>query len=91
MTDYSYQVQDIVRAVQQACFDVGVAAGTLRDRFAMAAPEPTEKQIEWESQKDRNANPHNDSHKPRLRDTLEIIADLKYKYADAMLKARDKK
>jgi hypothetical protein len=61
---------------------------TLRDYFAIRAPEPSKDRIEMLMQFDRNRNPHNDSHKPRLRSEVEIRCDLAYEYADAMLRAR---
>lgn len=61
---------------------------TLRDYFAIRAPEPSKDRIEMLMHFDRNRNPYNDSHKPRLRSEVEIRCDLAYEYADAMLKAR---
>jgi hypothetical protein len=63
---------------------------TLRDYFAAHAPMPSDEQIVFEMQRDRNRNPHNEGHKPRLRERVNIIADLAFAYADAMLKAREK-
>lgn len=62
---------------------------TIRDHFA-AAHNPDPKDIQLERERDRNLNPYNDSYRPKLRSTLEIICDLKFEYADAMLKARTK-
>jgi hypothetical protein len=39
---------------------------------------------------DMNRNPHNDSHKPPIRSEAEIVAELRYEFADAMVRARDK-
>jgi len=61
---------------------------TLRDYFATHAPHPTDQDIAMEMNYDRVRNPHNDSYKPNIRDKLEIIAALRYRYADAMLKQR---
>lgn len=61
---------------------------TLRDWFATHAPMPTKDEIDMQCNFDGAKNPHNDSYKPPLRERHEIIADLKYRYADAMLKAR---
>lgn len=61
---------------------------TLRDWFATHAPEPTTERMATERGIDRGRNPHNDSHKPPLRDTDQIRAELAYRYADAMLAAR---
>jgi hypothetical protein len=70
----------------------GCADGmSLRDYNAIHAPQPDAQTIEFESRCDRNLNPHNEPHKPAIRSQLEIICDLRYKYADAMLKARSKK
>ena len=63
---------------------------TMRDYFAAHAPEPSLEDIGAQMQRDKNINPHNDSYKPALRSRLEIIADLKFAYADAMLAARNK-
>lgn len=56
-----------------------------RHRFAALAPEPTKDQIEFEGERDRLANPHGDTYKPRRRSRMEIIADLRFQYADAMM------
>jgi hypothetical protein len=61
---------------------------TLRDWFATFAPRPQKWQIDLAMQSDRNRNPHNDSHKPPIRSQTEVIAALRYDYADAMIKAR---
>jgi hypothetical protein len=60
----------------------------IRDYFAIHAPEPTVDQIETEAGRDRGVNPHGDLYKPRRRSRLEIIADLRYAYADALIAAR---
>ena len=60
----------------------------LRDWFAMNAPEATTEQLATERGIDRGRNPHNDPHRPRLRSETEIRAQLAYRYADAMLRAR---
>lgn len=56
----------------------------LIDVFAMLAPEPTKDDIRVEMERDRLANPHNDSYKPRRRSEREVVAQLKYRYAQAM-------
>lgn len=66
------------------CFDPGM---TLRDYFAAHAPHPTEQQIASEMAYDRGRNPHNEPHRPYIRERCEIIADLMFNHADAMLKA----
>lgn len=63
---------------------------TMRDWFATHAPMPTEEQIKRQMEYDRVRNPHNEHRKPPLRERTEIIADLAYEYADAMMKAREK-
>lgn len=62
----------------------------LRDYFAIRAPLPTESMMQMEAMRDKNRNPYNESHKPKLRSNYEIMADLAYEYADAMLEAREK-
>lgn len=61
---------------------------SLRDYFAIRAPEPTAERMTMERQRDRNRNPHNEGHKPPQRSDVEIRCDLAYEYADAMLRAR---
>lgn len=61
---------------------------SLRDYFAIRAPEPTAEHMQIERLHDKNRNPYNEGHKPRLRTDIEIRCDLAYEYADAMLKAR---
>jgi hypothetical protein len=61
---------------------------TLRDYFAIHGPEPLDGDVEFQRQLDRNRNPYNESHKPKIRSDKEIRAALRYEYADAMLEAR---
>jgi hypothetical protein len=61
---------------------------TLRDYFAIRAPEPTAERMTMERQCDRNRNPYNEVHKPPIRSDVEIRCDLAYEYANAMLRAR---
>ena len=63
---------------------------TLRDWFATFAPEPTSEQITQAHERDCIVNPHNDTYKPQRRTVEEIIADIKFAYADAMLARRKK-
>ena len=69
---------------------------SLRDYFAIHAPEPTEEEIlAWKSRIERQeqmANPHNEpyANKVRRRGTLEIKCSLRFAYADAMLAEREK-
>jgi hypothetical protein len=64
---------------------------SLRDWFAGQAPEPTKDDIHTQLELDRFRNPHNDSYKPARRSVLEIECALRYKWADAMLAARNAK
>lgn len=61
---------------------------SLLDWFATFAPEPTKEEIEYEYNKDKLANPHNESRKPRRRSEQEIKCDLRYEYAKNMLRAK---
>lgn len=63
---------------------------SLRDYFAIHAPEPSPEYINSEGERDRLANPHGDTYKPPRRSRGEIIAGYKYAYADAMLAERAK-
>ena len=58
----------------------------LRDHWALKFPYPTEERIAAECSCDRALNPHNDSHKPKLRTRAEIVSDLAYRFADDVLK-----
>lgn len=59
---------------------------TKLDLFAMFAPEPSEEQVSLHQQMDRQRNPYNDGPpKPRIRERVEIIAELKFDYGKAML------
>lgn len=60
--------------------------------FAALVPEPSKQEIEMEAQKDRMKNhyyPHNDPHKPRLREYDEIIAHIRFRKAAAMRKVKN--
>jgi hypothetical protein len=48
--------------------------------------EPDKSDIDAEIARDRNKNPHNDSHKPRIRGYAEIVIDLKINNALSILK-----
>lgn len=63
---------------------------SLRDLFAAFLPEPAREQVEHEAERDRQANPHGDSYKPARRSLDEIRCDLRYRYANAMLAARQR-
>jgi hypothetical protein len=62
---------------------------SLRDYFAIHAPEPSSEAVNLQYNSDRMRNPHNDPHKPRIRSDLEIRAAIRYEYADALLKSRE--
>lgn len=66
----------------------GAPGMSLRDYFAIHAPEPTKEQIEQVGERERLANPHGDTYKPRRRGWTEIACSLRYEWADAMLAAR---
>ena len=61
---------------------------SLRDYFAIHAPPPKDSDIEFQGKLDHQANPHGDSYKPKRRNLQEIIADLRYAFADAMIARR---
>ena len=63
---------------------------TLRDWFATFAPQPSADAILAEQQMDKARNPYNDSYKPPLRSRDQIVADLRWAYADTMLSRRAK-
>ena len=50
------------------------------------ADSPTEENIRFAQQGDHMRNPHNDSHKPKLRSRAEIIADHKLEQGLAVMK-----
>jgi len=58
---------------------------TLRQWYATFAPEPTEAQVRDGIENDKITNPHNDDYKPPRRSIREIVAGLRFAYADAML------
>lgn len=62
-----------------------------RDWFATFAPEPTQEQIRRLVEADWAANPHADAHKPKRRSVAEIVSDLRFAYADAMIAASTRK
>ncbi len=64
---------------------------SLRDWFATFAPQPTTSDIEHERQMDRARNPYNEGNKPPLRTYPQIVAALRYEYADSMLAERAKR
>lgn len=70
---------------------IGIFPGlSKREWYATFAPTPSPEEIERNRRRDTNKNPHNEPHKPKLRSTAEIIADLKFQYADAMITASRK-
>lgn len=63
---------------------------SLRDYFAIHAPEPSHTDIMHIVERERLANPHNEPYhnKVRRRGVEEIRCALRYEFADAMLSAR---
>lgn len=57
----------------------------LRDEWALKMPMPSKEQMDTEAMLDRQKNPHNDNYKPELRSPTQIVSDLSYKFADAVL------
>jgi hypothetical protein len=66
----------------------GIGCMTLLDWFATHAPHPSEERVSLEMKLDKQRNPYNEGHKPKIRGRIEIIADLNYEYAKAMIAAR---
>ena len=60
------------------------------DWFATFAPEPTKEEIEYELNKDKLVNPYGYDNMPRRRNVQEIKCDLKYEYAQNMIKAKQR-
>ena len=56
----------------------------MRNALAVAHT-PTKDDVDLARVRDRNANPHNDSYKPRLRDEAELHSDIRFRYADRVL------
>lgn len=69
---------------------VGQSGMSLRDYIAIHAPEPAREDVHFVMQMEQQANPHNDSYKPRRRGEAEIRCALRYKFADAMLEERNR-
>lgn len=70
-------------------FNPGSPGMSLLDFFASTdSAQPTEEAIKLEFNLDKSRNPYNDPHKPPIRGRLEVITDLRYEYAKAMLEAR---
>jgi len=61
---------------------------SLRDWFAAHAPTPERETIDQQRQADKSRNPYNEPGRPKLRSVAQIVADLAYEYADAMMEAR---
>ena len=68
--------------------DVKHPGMSLRKYFAIHAPEPTEEDVRTEMASDRNRDPHNDRNS--IRGKLQIIAALRYRFADAMIAEGEK-
>ena len=64
------------------------AGMTLRDYLAAHAPEPSLDWLRLQMAHDKSMNPYNDSYKPPIRTEVELCAEYKYQYADAMLTER---
>lgn len=58
---------------------------TLFDYYFAHAPVPSEEHIKTQMFIDRSINPHNEPHKPPLRDRIEIEVDYKVAYALVMI------
>ena len=71
-------------------FEVIGGGITVRDWFATFAPAPTVEEVNAEGERDKLANPHGDSYKPKRRSSAEIRAELLYRYADSMLAERER-
>ena len=52
--------------------------------LACIARAPTKEAIDFEIRRDNGLNPHNDSHKPRIRSELEIECDLRLKFVTVL-------
>jgi hypothetical protein len=63
---------------------------TVLDYFAIHRPEPSKDAVDHEMERDKMANPHNDTYKPRRRGVAEIRADLRYAFASALLEAKQR-
>lgn len=60
----------------------------LLDWFAVKAPQPSKSRVEREMMRDKRLNPHNESHKPTVRDEIEIECQLRYEWAETMMRVR---
>ena len=58
----------------------------LRDYFAIHAPQPSRETISLYLSLDKGRNPHKDHFKPKIRTEVEIECDLRYEFADMMMK-----
>lgn len=64
-----------------------------KDIFTLAvihAPKPLPDVIDLHSRMDKNNNPFNDYHKPKLRSTEEIIIDAQIEFATLQIKEAEK-
>lgn len=80
--------EDTLNPITDMSGDIANAGMSLRDYFAIRAPDPSNEEINMQMQFDISRNPHNDYHKAPRRSKFEIIAQHKFAYADAMIKAR---
>ena len=62
---------------------------TLRDKFALHAPEVTTSWIDMKMQQEKNLNPHNDSYKPIRHGPDELRVIWRFQWADMMIKYRN--
>lgn len=67
---------------------IGSDGMTLRDWFAGQAPDVPNWWLEMQRNIDRQRNPLGEPHKPAPREYLQLLAEWRWAYADAMLAAR---
>ncbi len=60
---------------------------TLREYFAIHAPEPSQADINFERTKDQNSDPYNEKGKQRSMDEIKVC--LRYTFADLMIKGKN--
>lgn len=63
---------------------------SLRDWFAGQAPNPSSGWIETRLRMEQAKNPHNEPDKHRPMTEPEVVAEYKFRFADAMLAEREK-
>lgn len=62
----------------------------LIDYFACHAPQPSDQDVETQMRLDRRHNRNNEFGKPKIRDRHEIQVALRYKWAELMMKERER-